>query len=109
MTILNEALAERQKITKEQRDNLSGLYSYMSELLEQASDEGEISKKKGKQYAKKMKDLEFSLQENWNFPQDPLCHTWWNKFAQCQCPTMDNNERFGYEKIIAVTCPYHGI
>ena len=55
-----------------------------------------------------MENLEFELQKNWNFPQDKLFHTWWNKFSGCTCPKMDNAERFGFEKIIVTDCPFHG-
>ena len=107
MVVLNKALAEKQKITQEQRDNLANLYDYMGELLTQASEDKDIQKN-GKSYAKRMETLEFELQKNWNFPQDKLFHTWWNKFSKCTCPKMDNDERFGFEKIIVTTCPFHG-
>ena len=55
-----------------------------------------------------MRELEYKLQENWNFDKDPLKHTWWNRFEKCTCPKIDNAERFGYEKIISSNCPFHG-
>ena len=107
MAFLNEALAERQKITQEQGDNLEKLYKEMDKLFCDERAEKNILKT-GKSYAEKMRDLEFHLQENWNFDKDPLKHTWWNKFYHCTCPKLDNQERFGFEKIINCDCPIHG-
>lgn len=111
MVQLNEALAEEQKITQEQRDELQNLYSYMSELLKQANEDKDIKngdKEVGKSYSERMTNLELELQKNWNFPQDILKHTWWNRFRNCSCPDWDNRERFGQEKIITCDCVFHG-
>jgi len=107
MAILNETLAKKQKITEEQRKNLDRLYKELERLFNEEKTDKNI-KETGKYYAKKMKDLEFKLQENWNFDKDPLYHTWTFKFQNCSCPVMDNNERFGREKIINCSCPLHG-
>jgi len=107
MAFLNEALAEKQKITQEQRDNLNELYKEMDNLLREEMLDGHIQQT-GKYYAQKMRDLEFKLQENWNFDKDPLKHTWTFRFDQCTCPVIDNMERFGFEKIINCNCPLHG-
>jgi len=107
MVRLNEALATQQNITQEQRDNLEELYKEMDSLFREESLEENIEKT-GKDYARRLKNLEFKLQENWNFPQDELYHTWWNKFSNCICPKLDNDERFGQLKIINCTCPLHG-
>ena len=106
MVQLNEELARQQKITQKQRDNLDELYKEMDNLFREELLEEKIEET-GKDYARRMKNLEFKLQENWNFPQNELYHTWWNKFSNCICPTMDNNERFGQEKIINCACPIH--
>lgn len=106
MAQLNERLATQQKITQEQRDNLNKLYEEMDNLFREEKLEEKIEET-GKYYCDKLKALEFKLQENWNFSQDELCHTWWNKFSNCICPTMDNNERFGRPKIITCDCPIH--
>lgn len=107
MTILNENLAKKQNISEEQREELLRLYEYMNELFNQAKEDKNLDSN-GISYSKKMSILEFKLQENWNFPQNALKHTWWNRFKGCTCPVMDNNERFGFEKIITCDCPFHG-
>lgn len=106
MAILNEDLARKQKITQEQRDYLYKLYDYMDVLLQQAYHDENIEET-GKDYADRMTVLENKLQTNWNFPIDKLKHTHWNKFSECSCPFYDNQERFGFEKIINCECPFH--
>jgi len=108
MAILNEGLAAKQNITQAQRDELGNLYNYMDELVKQANAEKKMTPEKGKDYAERMKTLEFSLQKNWNFEQSALHHTWWNQFDACICPDWDNRDRFGVEKIITCDCPMHG-
>jgi hypothetical protein len=107
MAVLNETLAKKQKITQEQRDNLDALYDGMDMLFEKARNDTNI-KLNGPIYAKQLKELEFNLQKNWNFPLDETKHTWWNRFSDCKCPKMDNDERFGMDKIINSNCPFHG-
>jgi len=107
MTKLNEVLVVKQNITQTQRNELESLYTQLSKLLKEANSENNITKEIGKDYTDRMRTLEFSLQRNWNFPKDPLYHTWWNKFNDCTCPSYDNLERFGFEKIINCSCPFH--
>ena len=109
MAILNEALAKRQNISDEQRVNLQFLYKKLDDLIREEQLEERLSDKNvAKDYVRRMQNIEFQLQENWNFSKDPLCHTWWNSFDNCRCPKMDNNERFGHEKIHRQDCPFHG-
>ena len=104
---INEALAKKQKITDKQRVNLQFLYKDLKELLETAGNDKNLDKN-GKHYADIMLELEYALQDNWNFDRDPLKHTWWNRFKGCTCPIMDNDERFGFPKYVSENCPYHG-
>ena len=104
---LNQTLLEKNKVTDEQIDNLQKVYKNIAVLFE-ISDVPDINPKFAKELALEMEFLEFELQENWNFPKDKNYHTWWNKFKYCTCPKMDNDERFGYEKIISSDCPFHG-
>jgi len=63
--------------------------------------------KQSKDYVDKVRELEFKLQDNWNLPKDINYHTYWDKLYGCECPKMDNSERFGYPKIINMSCKYH--
>jgi hypothetical protein len=103
---LNETLAKKQKITLKQRETLDEIYDDILKLLEEEKEEKNI-KETGYLYSEKMKILEFELQKNWNFPQDELCHTWRANFYNCTCPILDNQDRFGVEKIVSPDCPLH--
>ncbi len=104
---LNEALATKQGISEQQRDNLQALYKDLDELFEEANNDKNLDKN-AKAYVDILTELEYALQDNWNFDRDALKHTYWNKFGACRCPQMDNAERFGFPKIISGDCPYHG-
>jgi molybdopterin converting factor small subunit len=109
--MLNEKLAKEQKITQKQKDNLEELYKQMFELFERAEkelDNNTLTLENGRVYDEQIKNLEFQMQDNWNFEKDPLKHTWWNRAPGCLCPQFDNAERFGFDKIHRQDCPYHG-
>jgi len=111
MAILNEKLAKEQKITDKQRENLDIIYDEMEELFNTAENIkllDQLTFEIGHGLANDLRNLEFKLQENWNFPQDARFHTWWNKLPGCTCPKDDNYERFGQDKILKSSCPYHG-
>lgn len=60
------------------------------------------------EYACWITNVEFTLQELWNFPKDQNYHKFWETPA-CQCPKMDcaDNYPTGYY-YIAQSCPLHG-
>jgi len=103
---LNQNLLKTQKVSNEQEENLHKIYKELFNL-QALTLVDEHLEKYGKDYTRRMKNIEFELQENWNFPKDELCHTWWNSFDDCVCPKMDNQERFGFPKIINSLCPFH--
>ena len=104
--ILNEELAKKQKVTKEQRNNLREIYNKLEKLIIQCNEDLNLDKH-GFLYAQKMTELEFQLQENWNFPLDANYHTYEFSFDRCTCPRLDNLERFGIEKIYNCSCIIH--
>lgn len=58
--------------------------------------------------AKVIENLEFALQKAWNFPKDKKCHSWWYQVPHCNCPRLDNQDRFGTDqRVINETCPVH--
>jgi hypothetical protein len=67
----------------------------------------EIDKETALKYIDKVTKLENKFQKNWNFDIDPLKHIWWNRLPGCSCPVYDNQERFGYPKILNCTCKFH--
>jgi len=107
-TILNEALAEKQKVTDEQRKNLYKLYDELNCLF---AEEEELLpqevRERGENLARKLTEIENNLQRNWNFDINPKFHTYEFNFKNCICPRLDNSERFGFEKIYNCGCPIH--
>lgn len=100
---LNEALAKQQGVTEEQRAKMPELYKELEEAFDYAHAHPEL----GFEHSIRVKAIEFKLQENWNFPQNELFHTYQFRIPGCICPIMDNQERFGHEKIYVTTCPIH--
>ena len=105
---LNQELLVRQKVTDAQIDELEKIYDELVLLVNTVNKLKKISPEEGSAFAKQMEDIEFKLQDNWNFPRSELHHTWWNRFNKCTCPKMDNYERFGFKKIKSLDCPFHG-
>lgn len=57
----------------------------------------------------RLTELEYQLQDYWNFPQNKDFHTYQWDLPQCKCPSTDNKERAGMGSwIVSVDCPYHG-
>jgi len=108
--ILNEDLAKRQKITQKQRDNLNDIYDEILELMIRAdelqkSDECLLDS----DIPDYLTELEFNLQENWNFEKNDNFHSYWNKLPGCACPVIDNKESFGIHRITNSSCRWHGL
>ena len=110
MAILNEKLLKQQKVTDKQKENLYKLYKELQMLFEQAKTLEPYEKEQHRTLALELENLEYELQDNWNFPRSKAHHTYWNQLHGCECAYIDNKERFGInEKIITLSCPYHGI
>ena len=103
-TKINETLAETQNITDRQRKNLDNLYIQLDTLLQSAP-----SRTDKANILKELTELEFQLQENWNFPKNINHHKYQYFLEDCECPIIDNLERLGTPyKIANQKCPYHG-
>ena len=106
---LNTNLIEKNKVSIDQQARLLKIYDELGTiLLGTRKLSKEDRKRDGKAIAKRVRELEFELQENWNFSVDANYHTYWNKVTGCTCPVADNEERFGQDKVINCRCPYHG-
>lgn len=106
ITVLNESLAKRQKITDAQLEALKLTHQLRWMLFEIAKDTKEPLQLK--MLAALFDSLESEQQELWNFPRDVNFHYFF-EFPGCTCPKMDNRERLGTPyRIIAQDCPIHG-
>ncbi len=109
ITVLNERLLEQQKVTPEQEARLYEIYKDMQNLFDEANNDVNLDKNGG-HYAEILEELEFALQDNWNFPRDATRHKYWFTFKKCTCPKMDNRELWGVDRrIISADCPFHGV
>ncbi len=105
---LNEDLIKKQKVTEVQKIELLNLYKVLINKIEKSYNE--ISLSKIKEISKEIEDIEFKLQENWNFSKDSNYHRYWLDVNHCSCPKIDNLDfiYFGRGKIINTSCLIHG-
>lgn len=105
---LNEDLIKKQNVTEVQKFELLNLYKVLTDKIEKSYNE--ISLDKIKEIATEIEDIEFKLQENWNFSKDSNYHRYWLDINHCSCPKMDNLDfmYFGRGKIINTNCLIHG-
>lgn len=106
ITYLNYHLGLNQKITKDQLDNLKKLHIKRHNTIFEMK--GLNTKDHLRSLAKEITDIDFELQENWNFKKDITFHRFW-ELPFCTCPKIDNAERVGTSyTIISSDCPIHG-
>jgi hypothetical protein len=105
--ILNQKLLIKQNVTDEQQDRLYVLYAELVDLFDRARDVD--SDEQAKTLVLELQDLEFKLQENWNFSRDVNFHSYWFKIPGCSCPKLDNAEMIGIDRrIVNHDCRFHG-
>jgi hypothetical protein len=97
----NEALADKQGLTAEECNALDLTYDLLFDILENPERYEDVETK--------VRDLEFRLQKEWKFPQDPKFHRYQLEIKGCTCPRMDNFELFGYtaDRYRVSDCPWH--
>ena len=105
----NKVPEENIKIMKNQYKKLKQLFDNANYLYETTKLNGWSETKKGiaKDIGKQLEEIEMKLQKLWNFPQDDNFYTYWNLLPGCECPQLDNKERYGNGRIINCECPYH--
>lgn len=105
--MLNKELLIRQGVTEEQRRNIIKIHKKLKKLKE--SIKTKPTKNEVKDILNMLRELEYQLQDNWNFPKNEDYHYHWLELPFCSCPKMDNRERIGTGYYIYNTrCPYHG-
>jgi hypothetical protein len=55
-----------------------------------------------------IEDIEYTLQGLWKFDRSYVHHTHWMDIKGCTCPVLDNREGFGFRRIRAGDCKWHG-
>lgn len=97
----NEALADKQGLTTAEREALDLTYDLLLDILENPERYEDVEEK--------VCDLEYRLQKEWKFPQDPKFHRYQLEIKGCTCPRMDNFELFGHtaDRYRVSDCPWH--
>lgn len=105
--LLNERLANRQKITLEQLEALKESHVLAHTIKEQARNS--IGKPlKLRMLAAVFEALEFEQQKLWNFEPNADFHRFFD-FPGCTCPKLDNIDRLGSPyKVYNKACLIHG-
>lgn len=68
----------------------------------------EAEKSDLKRLAAMITKIDFKLQKLWGFPYNANFHRFW-LLPGCECPKVDNEERYGTKHFIFVdNCPIHG-
>lgn len=104
--VINYHLAIRQKLTKEEVQQLVESHQFKDALYDKMCSTEDVSKLKD--LAADVENLLFKQQKLWHFPQDSNFHAFW-EMPKCSCPKIDNNERIGTPYTIkAKNCILHG-
>lgn len=101
LVLLNENLMVAQGVTEEQKEKLYALHSRLNEVISNplAYDDP----------VSRIEEIEYELQENWNFNLDKNKHTHWSRIRGCSCDKYRNRELFGTSiRIYARDCLWHG-
>lgn len=102
---LSKAFIERQDCMYE-LDNLKDCYRQKLGLFEEISQEKDP--KKLREFNRLLVNLELEIQELFGFEQSHDHVRFW-EFEKCECPKMDNADRWPTGAyIVAGNCPLHG-
>lgn len=103
---LNPRLVKIQGLEKSDIDNIVKIMRKISRHLNKM--EKLTNKFQIRDAAVKWHELQYELQTAWKFPLDKKFHRFW-ELPHCECPTMDNLERWGTEYTIKTNkCVIHG-
>mgnify|MGYP001813114494 FL=1 len=110
--VLNERLLEKQGIDEEGAQRIIALHEKrenMFDLMRALDPEDPQQRISLREWAEKVEELEFELQDAWGFPQTRDMHSWWYRLPHCKCPIMDNMDVMGTDlRYFNGDCPIHG-
>ena len=97
----NEALANKQGLTAEERVELDATYEALDWALNNPETIGDVETV--------VRAFEFQLQEQWKFGKDARFHRYQLEIKGCTCPRIDNFELFGHtaDRYRVSDCPWH--
>lgn len=99
---LNNSLLIQQGVTEEQEKRLVALHNELHTVLENPFIYDDP--------VKLVEEIEYDLQENWNFNLDKNKHSHWYRLKGCTCPKLDNKSYWGTKyRITDPDCMWHGV
>jgi len=113
---LNKELLIKNNVPEENIFQLEYFYKKLKDALEESqllyTNSIKFSKedyeKEAERLGKEVEYIEGKLQKLWNFEEDENFYTYWNMLPVCECPKLDNEEYYGFKRIINCECPAHG-
>lgn len=105
VTVLNDRLAAKQGVTKDQLEELKRLHTERIDI-EYKLQSCRLEERKILIHL--WYENQLLLQKTWGFPEDVRFHRFWEMMG-CDCPKMDNNDRYptGFY-VINQACHIHG-
>ena len=102
----NRALVFKQDLSTKDLYILDKLYRKLKKYMRTAAKIEDIDKLK--EVDKRVRKLEYKLQEAWKFKRDKSHHKYWYRVPGCTCPIYDNDELLGIDmERISPNCPIH--
>ena len=103
--LLNEDLISMKGV-EDNVEQILDLHCEQIDLYEKA--QNAKSSDELKELAVDLEDLEFRMQDAWNWKRDATKHTHWLFIPHCTCPKMDNRDPiYAGRRIISGSCPVH--
>lgn len=100
---VNMKLAEERGVL-DKVSEMNELYKELQKLLQYSPEFSNTEK-----VIERVEEIEFELQDLWEFGKDRNYHKYWYRLNGCTCPKMDNEDRFGTDlRSHAPDCPWHG-
>lgn len=96
-------MLKNQNVSKVQIEDLKGIYDRIEVLFDKAREHPDM----GIKLSDELKELEFMLQVNWNFPLDEKCHTYQLQIPNCTCKQHGIFHKFGEPRNYSKNCHIH--
>ena len=103
--MLNKELLHNQKVTPAQENKLNELYLELATIISASI---VVSNDDAPALSKRLEQLEYDLQSNWNFPPNSAYHRYQKDLIGCTCSTMDTKDLPAGLKWVNNDCKYHG-
>lgn len=111
--MLNYALARKKNLTDEQMRDIVFLHTTRTVMFLTIEASQKTSAPLDVMEANHiLQDLEFQLQQAWDWPLDAAKHSWWYEIPGCICPKDVNDPHMKQEGVatrtLAIDCRFHG-